>query len=102
MRVELENSDVALENIEGRVLELEEALAALENQVPEGEKEKEKEKEDTTEEVTSDNQESSTSEEKAGSLPKTGMNVVIPLASGATLLISGLGLEAYRKKKHNK
>lgn len=100
MRVELENSDVALENIEGRVLELEEALAALENQVPEGEKEKEKE--DTTEEVTSDNQESSTSEEKAGSLPKTGMNVVIPLASGATLLISGLGLEAYRKKKHNK
>lgn len=102
LRVELENSDVALENIEGRVLELEEALAALENQVPEGEKEKEKEKEDTTEEVTSDNQESSTSEEKAGSLPKTGMNVVIPLASGATLLISGLGLEAYRKKKYNK
>src|SRR5699024_8397443 len=45
-------------------------------------------------------EETTDSEEKPGGvLPQTGVNVILPLASGATLLFAGLGAEAYRRKR---
>ena len=45
-------------------------------------------------------EETTDSEKKpVGTLPQTGINVILPLASGATLLLAGIGAETYRRKR---
>src|SRR5699024_6787305 len=110
----------ALEGNTEDLAALEERIAELEARIAELEKEQgSKETEDPEEPENGDNsgesgesgesgksgdgtpsEETTDSEEKpVGVLPQTGVNVILPLASGATLLFAGLGAEAYRRKR---
>ncbi len=50
---------------------------------------------------TSDGKEQTT-DQKEGSLPKTGTTMILSLTSGVTLLVAGLSTEAYRRQRNKK
>lgn len=45
--------------------------------------------------------ESDTAGESDSDLPATGSSIIVPIASGLTFIIAGLGTELYRKKRYN-
>lgn len=115
LKAEISKANIDIEDLEAQIAQLEARIAELE---AEKEPEEDKSEEEAPEEETSDKKDSGKKkpridskdkkpshvkgkhkEDKQVSLPRTGMNMVLPLVSGATLLITGLGLETYRKKK---
>ncbi|SHF12682.1 2',3'-cyclic-nucleotide 2'-phosphodiesterase/5'-or 3'-nucleotidase, 5'-nucleotidase family [Atopostipes suicloacalis DSM 15692] len=116
LRAALEGSTEDLAALEERIAELEARIAELEKEQDPSETEDPEEIEngengensggsgDTGASGGSENggssEENTDPEEKpVGVLPQTGMNVILPLASGATLLLAGLGAETYRRKR---
>ena len=119
LKAALEGNTEDLAALEERIAELEARVAELEKEQGSKEPEDPEETEDPEEPENGDNsgdsgesgesgksgdgtpsEETTDSEEKPGGvLPQTGVNVILPLASGATLLFAGLGAEAYRRKR---
>ena len=116
LRAALEGNIEDLTALEERIAELEARIAELEKEQDSNDTEDPEETEDPESSGNSGSsggtgnagkpggggtsEETTNSEKKpVGVLPKTGVNLILPFASGATLLVVGLGTEVYRRKR---
>jgi len=102
---ELAELEQRIANLEERLVELEEANGESDEKDEEGEKDKKDEKDlegKKDKGKPKDSQESKTKDEEK-SLPETGSaSMIITVIGGTTLLVSGFGVEAWRRKKSKK